>query len=1194
MKAIDQCPSSVGKDRPASVSGAAGRASSGPRLWRSLEEFYHDPQFEAMAQREFPAGASEIGEETRRDFLKIMGASLALAGAAAIPGCRRPDHKIMPYSRDVPEETIPGQPLFFATAWARPGGGAEGLLVETHEGRPTKIEGNPLHPLNRGKSSAWAQASILGMYDPDRLKWPTFQGRGGGGPSDPNWGNFVAWARETLAKFDADRGRGLAFIVDKKRSPSRDAMRDRILSKWPEATWVAWDAVETDGAKRGTSVAFGAPMRRICDLSKARVIVSIDDDFTCSGPTSLADARSLAATRRVEKSTDTMSRLYVVETAYTGTGASADHRVRLAPSRIPAFAVALARAVLARVGGDAELRAALESIVDPEPDAFNDLPRNESYSGTFIEAVADDLVEHRREAVILVGASQPSQIHALMAAVNAALGSAGTVVGYLRMDSQDGRREESSSPSEQLRALAGRMRAGEIDTLVCVHTNPLYDAPGDLDFADAFGHVPNTVTLSVESTETAAASTWSLDGAHYLEQWGDVEASDGTISPVQPMIAPLYGSRSDLEFYAILLGEDHPNGYEIVRGVWQKQLGVEGEAFEKVWKRSLHDGVLANTTQRAVAPVVDAREVAGHLRTLTLHASPTRGSMDVAFFPGKMYDGRFANCGWLQELPEMATRVAWQGPACVSPATAEALGLEPEGDTKNVFTHKEPKGRNVTITVGGRSVQMPLWVMPGMPDDTILLPLGYGRTVCGHVGTGVGVNVSAVRESGSPAWLRGATIAAATGSTLIPCTQAHWTMEGRTGVFRSMDLKWWKHYAAEFEALPNQRHVKRDPMYTDKAEELNLAEMMDASVRSHSPPNYGIYDNPFNKGAGSDGRFDAEPGSVYSQRPQWGMTIDLSTCTGCGVCTIACQAENNIPIVGPREVAKGREMAWIRVDRYYVSDVVTGTGHDLNDPSAMLHQPVACVQCENAPCETVCPVNATVHGPEGINYMVYNRCIGTRYCANNCPYKVRRFNFFDYAPAKYNGTYIGQGILPQAGQRNANLVPPRLREKVNEIQKMQMNPDVTVRSRGVMEKCTYCIQRINQARVESRLKGLDHIPDGFFQVACQQACPSDAISFGDLLDPAAGVRSLRHSQRSYLLLGFINTRPRTSHLISVRNPNEKLIARSRVEFDPLEHFSHGGGHEGDGHAYVEPAKRATDAGYAMSLKVLALSNGGLA
>jgi MoCo/4Fe-4S cofactor protein with predicted Tat translocation signal len=1256
----DQCPTSKKEGLPGRVELAASPRAlvgavggpGGQKYWRSLEDAADSGEFRDWLEREFPAGASELNEPTtRRTFLQLMGASIALAGAATIPGCRRPDHAIMPYARQMPEKVVPGKPLYYATSMPLPGGGAEGLIVETHEGRPTKVEGNPLHPINRGKSSIWAQASVLGLYDPDRLKYVIYRPQ----PTDARvgtWDDFKSWAQEHFGQFDRTRGRGLAVIVDRKTSPSREAMRQRFMRRFPQARWVSWDAAASDGPAQGAQIAFGHPMREVFTFAsggevRAKVIVSLDRDFLDqSEPGSLVWNREFASTRRTMTTRDQMSRLYVIEPSYTTTGACADHRLRLAPSRIAAFTVLLAQEVLQLLGPGqgTELARALAGVEVPQG---ADIPKLEKSELTWVQGLARDLVmeedgrggERRRqgETLLMGGASQPAAVLALVHALNQVLGNIGQTVRYLSVP-----REQAEPAMQGMVELAAAIDRGEVSTIVCVETNPVYDAPADLDFAARYERVRRmargaTVCLSVQASETAAASTWSLNGAHFLESWGDTEAWDGTIAPIQPMIAPLYGpALSEIEFLAMLAdpnagivpraaapaGEEAgaspelprvDDGHQIVRSVWRQRLGLGEQEFEQSWRRALHDGLLHGVGDEAQAASVDMGSVAREVSRLQLSAPPTASAMDVLFVPGMTYDGRYANHGWLQELPQAGTRVVWDNPALVSPATAAVLGLPPVGysqrDPNMMYTPRWPSGRMARITVNGRAMEIAVWIMPGLAENTIVLPLGYGRTVSGRVGDGVGFNTYAVKDSSVQRRARG-TIEQGTGTYHIASTQNHWSMEGRTSIVRQVDLAAWQAHGDD----PPVPH-RDDRFYGTETAALNFGERVGHSELGHSPPLLNIYPHPYKNGRG----LTPAPGSEFSKRAQWGMSIDLSTCTGCGACTIACQAENNIPIVGKHEVAKGREMHWIRVDRYFVSEVKKGSLANIEEPEQMLHQPVACVHCDNAPCESVCPVNATVQGPEGHNYQVYNRCIGTRYCQNNCPWKVRRFNFFDYGVAKFNGNYLGQemveAVTPRVGgvtgsgahnKVNPNWIPPRLRQRLDEIERMQKNPNVTVRSRGVMEKCTYCIQRTNRARVEVKLHDLQHIPDGFVQTACQQACPSDAIVFGDIEDRESNegrgsrMRQMREHQRSYWLLGYLNTRPRTTYMVRVANPNPRF---RKVVTDPF--------HYGDGHAQQdsgEPPARAeqvggegamtrasflrdgaravVDRGYAVSLKVL--------
>lgn len=1186
----DQCPSTRGTlapQGPRRVLQTVG--GTGKPMWRSVEEVADTPEFRDFLEREFPAGASELLSESRRDFMKIMGAGLALAGAATIPGCRRPDYKIMPYSRDVPEEVIPGKPLYYATSMALPGGGAEGLLVESHEGRPTKIEGNPLHPNNRGKSSAIAQAWILGLYDPDRLKYPSYRSSPNAEAQVGTWDDFrIWWDREAIGpRFDGAQGAGLAILVDKKSSPTRDFVRDRVRARWPQAIWAAYDPLEAEAPARALVQALGAPHREVLHLAHAACIVSLDRDFlnttTPGEPGGMTNAREFAAMRRPMRSGDPMNRLYAIEGGFSVTGAQADHRMAVAPSRVSAAAVLLAREV-ARLLGDDRLAGVANGV---------NIPEDGGLDRRFIEAAAADLVDNRERGLVVAGATQPEAIHLLVIALNRALGNSGRTVTYVPTDPAS---DESASSANSIRAIANAIDRSQIDTLICIGVNPVFDAPADLNFSSKFARVRRTITLAVESSETAAASTWALNGAHPLEAWGDTRSHDGTVAPVQPLVAPLFEpAMSEVEFLAWLSGDPvfvepaatpgvpgRVSGYLAVRECWRARGWVPGD-FEKGFKRILHDGVVHHSEVRGSA-ASDAvfQAAAGAVSRLEFGPAPTSERLEVVFQAGNLGDGRFANNPWLQELPAFGTRVVWDNPVLVSPATAKALGVMPEP-----YTEKEPKARMASVSVGGRSVDLPVWLLPGMADGVAIVTLGYGRTSAGTVGDGVGFDTYPLRASDAMQTARGATLSKTGKKYFIASTQNHWSMEGRTSIVRQIDKEYFDRYASKPIAL------KPDDIYGaypgNDGARLTLAEQM--GELSHTPPNVSSYENPYNASKSDPDpheklrdRLGRTVPPAYTIRPQWGMSVDQSTCTGCSACIIACQAENNIPNVGKREVAKGREMHWIRVDRYY-------TGDDWRQPEEMVHQPVMCVQCENAPCETVCPVNATIHDEQGLNIMAYNRCIGTRYCSNNCPYKVRRFNFFDWGQTKFNGAFVGEETIGRP--RNVNFIPPRLRERLDEVTRMQKNPDVTVRGRGVMEKCNFCLQRLNQAKFEMKLQDLQHIPDGFVQVACAQACPSGAISFGDLLDEHSRVRTERENHRSYLLLGYLNTRPRTTHMLRVRNPNPAL----RASVDPLHgHGGHGNSHdnghgasppEGPQHGFLyDPRKKREDDGYALSLRVL--------
>jgi len=1146
MSNATQCPSTVGT-KTAPESNAIQRDASGKAYWRSLDELAGTANFRDFAQREFPALASELTGDSRRHFLKVMGASLALAGAATIPGCRRPDHKILPFSKQ-PEEIIAGRPTFYASTFATPGGGAEGVLVETFAGRPTKIEGNPLHPASLGKSGVRTQAAVLDLYDPERLQSPATRGTPGGEMAAASWDEFDRAMASIARTHEGDQGAGLYVLADKSTSPTRDRLRDALLERFPRASWLPYEAVDRENEIDGTALAFGAPHRAELKLDTASVIVSLDDDFLAGEGASLNTQRGFANGRRVVTVDDEMNRLYAIESALTPTGMAADHRLALKPSQIAHYAAALAQAVIALRGGSSGLTASLTA--HDHAGALSGVERK------WIDEVARDLHDHAPRAVVTAGESQPPVVHALAAAMNSALGAVGRTVEYRPLTG-----DAAVKSSDSMRTLGTAAGRKSINTLLCLERNPLFDATADVRDAllENWDAIATTITLSVGPCETSDASTWSLNAAHWLESWGDARAWDGAISPVQPMIKPLYGGRSSLEVLAGLAGVSG-DAYELVRGTWRESNGLFASlGFDKGWRRALHDGVVAGSEQAARAGTINAGAIAAAVSTIPAAST----GLEATFVAdSRLWDGRTANNGWLQELPDAVAKIAWDNPVLMSPKTAENLGLS--GWLGRIGEQKAPV---VRVVVNGRAVEAPVWPVPGVADDAMVLTMGNGRTSCGRVGDHAGYNAFALRTLGVHRIARGVTIESVGRTMPIACTQDHGTMEGVEGAGDRPMLR-------ELDIQAFYKHGREAELYTGaygRTRTLNPAQKL--GTESHAPALETIYQE--------DQRHD------YSTGQQWGMSIDLNTCIGCNVCTISCQAENNIPVVGKAEVNKGREMHWIRVDRYFIGD----EDHGGVGAASM---PVACVHCENAPCETVCPVNATVHSPDGLNVMAYNRCIGTRYCANNCPYKVRRFNFFDYATKRMGGDNPIRDIV--GDNFNEHLVPPRLREENPEVREMVNNPHVTVRERGVMEKCSYCVQRINEARVEYRkLRGEEIIPDGALQTACQQACPTSAIIFGDINDDSSAVSAARGSMRSYALLDYLNTLPRTTYEARLRNPNPAI--RPPV-LDPFHHGAHGddhgGGHgdtdhhddAGDAHGGEHSTGQRREPGHIMSLSVL--------
>ncbi len=977
----------------------AGR--TGTAYWRSLEELAGTPEFREFLHREFPAGAAEWDDPAgRRQFLKIMGASLALAGLA---GCtRQPEEAIVPYVRQ-PEEVVPGKPLYYATALTL-GGHATGVLVESHLGRPTKIEGNPEHPASLGATDALTQAAVLNLYDPDRAQTVTRLGE-----IQP-YGEFLAALKPAMDAQRLKGGAGLRVLTGNVTSPTVARLMRALLAEMPQARWHQYEPAGLDSARAGARLALGRDVTVRHDLSRADVILALDADFLTTGPGSIPAARAFAARRRPGAHGDQMNRLYAAESTPTNTGGMADHRLPLAASKVEALAREVARALgLSQVAAGAGLDEA-----------------QRRWAGI----VARDLAAHRGSSLVVAGDGQSPAVHALAHALNRSLGNVGRTA--LLSDPVE---PEPVLHAQSLGELVADMQAGAVDALLILGGNPVYTAPADVDFAGAMAKVALRVHLGHTFDETTALCHWHVPEAHELESWGDARAFDGTASVIQPLIAPLYDGRTPHEILAAAAGRTNASAHELVRETWQGRLG--GGDFETAWKRALHDGLIPGTA----SPPLDVPLRPDWAARLPAPAAEAKGGgLELILAPDPaVHDGRFANNGWLQELPKPLTRLTWENAALMAPATAARLGIASRDE--------------VELELDGRKLLAPAWVLPGHAPDAVTLHLGYGRTRAGRVGNGAGVNAYALRTS-SGSWFAAGLTVRPTGRRLtLACTQDHHSMEGRHLV-RHADLETYRH-EPDF-----AHHVGHDPK-----------------------PEMSLFPKAFEY-----------PGHA------WGMAIDLAACTGCNACVVACQAENNIPVVGKEQVAGGREMHWIRIDRYFEGG--------LDNPS--LHQqPVMCMHCENAPCEIVCPVGATVHSSEGLNDMVYNRCVGTRYCSNNCPYKVRRFNFFLY--------------------QDWNTEPLKL----------QRNPDVTVRSRGVMEKCTYCVQRINGARIEARKEDRP-IRDGEILTACQQSCPTGAIVFGDINDKGSKVAALKADPRNYGILTELNTLPRTTYLASVRNPNPEM------------------------------------------------------
>jgi molybdopterin-containing oxidoreductase family iron-sulfur binding subunit len=988
-------------------------SASGPEYWRSLEELAGTETFQHYLHREFPENATEMADpESRRHFLKLMGASLALAG---VSGCAiRTPEKIAPWVKS-PEQIVPGRPQFFATTMNM-GGLATGLIVESHAGRPTKVDGNPDHPASLGSTDIFAQAATLCLYDPDRSQVVLQADADGDGTyADFTYDDFLAALTTEMNRLNAKKGAGLRILTETIGSPSLAGQIQEILTKLPEAKWHRYEPVGKDSAKAGSKLAFGEVLDPVYHFDKADVILSLDAEFlACGSPGRTADERAYAAKRAPKEGS--MNRLYAAEVAYTNTGAAADHRLALKPSLFVDLALAVAKEV---------------GVEGASPDA----KVLSEAQAQWAAAVGKDLKKAGKKALVVVGDAQPAYVHAVGIAINQALGAIGAegTVSYIESIEVNPVDHNAS-----LVELVKEMEEGKVETLLILGGNPAYTAPVDLKFAQAVKKVALSIRLGQHVDETSEVCTWHVPEAHFLESWGDGRAFDGTASIAQPMIAPLYNGKSAHEILAAMLGQFERSPMKVVQEYWKGQKGGAAD-FDATWRRALHDGKLADT--QAKPKSVSAKPLASFGAR---PAVPTVGGLEIAFRPDPtIWDGRYNNAGWLQELPKPITKLTWDNAALVSFATAEKLKLA--------------NNQVVQLKYKGRSLDVPVFIVPGQADETVVFHLGYGRPKTGRVGTGTGFNAYALRTSDAPAGGPGLELSKTGATYVLASTQMHRYLEGRDHI-RVATL-------ADF--IKNPGFVNE---HAEHAEQSIIAEW-----------DYESY--------------------------KWGMAIDLNSCTGCNACTISCQAENNIPVIGKEQILAGRNMQWIEVDTYF-------HGKDVNTPDVYF-QPRTCMHCENAPCELVCPVAATVHDAEGLNVMVYNRCVGTRYCGNNCPYKVRHFNFLNYFD-----------------EANPSLNAPSM--------KLLANPDVTVRSRGVMEKCTYCVQKISGARINAKEKG-KRIEDGDVVTACQSACPAQAIHFGDLNDPKSKVAQIKKDERNYAMLGELNTRPRTTYLGKVRNPNPDMV-----------------------------------------------------
>jgi molybdopterin-containing oxidoreductase family iron-sulfur binding subunit len=1008
--------------------------------WQSLEELADEPSFQELMKQEFPALADVWPDAlSRRRFLALMGASLALAGIGGCSVKPAPQGTIVPYVRQ-PAELTPGVPLFFATTMIH-GQDATGLLVESHEGRPTKIEGNPEHPASRGATSIYHQASILGLYDPARSQ-TVMQGT-----QVRDWDDAERVLRKALLVHGRRQGSGLCLLTEPLRSPTLIELMERLLNRFPQARWRQYQPIYPQGLQQAHQWAFGKAVQPVYDFTKAEVVLSIDCDFLASGPGHLRYARDFMSRRRVsgnpgQASDASMNRLYALEPSVSCTGAKADHRLAATMTDIERLAWALAAAL----------------------GVVSSAPAMEPSQQSWIAAVAEDLRQHGRASVVVAGHRQSAAVHLLVHAINAQLNGFENVLTFVRPPTA-----QPADNLQSLQSLANEIDDGEVETLVILGGNPALTAPADVGLADRLAKVPLSFRLGLYEDETSRCCHWHLPEAHYLEAWGDARAFDGTASIVQPLIEPLYQGRSALQVVAALLGDKSADGLQLVRDHWQRQWdGVSAAEFETKWRTALHEGVIAESA----APAIDVALKADWQRHLQRPGdrAPERHSetLELIFQEDPtLDDGSFATNGWLQELPKPLTKLTWENAALMSPTTAVELGV-----AAHELSHGGEHGGylvpRLRLSLDGKQVEAPVWIVPGHADHAITVYLGHGRTAAARVSgqwqQTLGFNAYPLRTIERPWFARGLSVERIESVKKYPLasTQARHVFDDRN-VIRSGTL-------GEYRQDPRQ-------VVTTKHE--------------HEQETFPRVDLPVTQ----------LPSLNDPAARRWGMSIDITACVGCSACVVACQAENNIPVVGKEQVLMGREMHWLRVDRYHTGEPEA--------PAAFYFQPLPCMHCEHAPCEYVCPVAATVHSADGLNDMIYNRCVGTRFCSNNCPYKVRRFNFLAYSDFE---------------------TPSR---------RQQYNPDVTVRSRGVMEKCTYCVQRIRHAEVSVEAAGRP-LADGKVLTACQAACPTQAIVFGDLNDADSQVAKAKASPLKYELLGELNTFPRTTYLAALRNPNPAL------------------------------------------------------
>ena len=1113
-----------------------------PKYWRSLDELENSTEFQDFVHREFPVAASEYpAGVSRRRWLQLMGASFALASVA---GCRWQTEKIVPQA-DRPENYVPGTTTKYATT-IELAGAPRHLVVTCYDGRPIKVEGNPDHPGSLGGTDAFSQATTLTMYDPDRSS--SVRQSLASTANYTNWEAFDGYLAEQWGKLRGKLGAGLAVLMEPSSSLSLDAMTKKLADALPQAKLYEYAPLTRENELAGAELAFGSRLRTHYKLAEAKVIASFDSDLLCGHPNATRYSSDWAATRELtgEGEEVTMGRTYAVESQFTLLGAAADHRAAVKSTDI-AWALSTVRDwVKARLDGNAP--AELEAITKRKAhkakvDAEHDHDKKEELAKEEVPAVnaeqvlwalADDLAANLGESVVAVGPNQPAEVHAMAYELNSLLGNLGKTVVLTEVP-------EPAVERGTITDLSAALDAGSVEALVIIGGNPVYDAPADLKLGEKINKLVETIRLGYYQDETTEVCQWHLPMSHPFEAWGDVLSYEGLPSVAQPMIEPLYETITAVELLAKLAGVEEVDPQKLAREAVAGTLA--SELNDDTWRQILDTGFADASAISVATPTLKS--------DLNLESkSKTKATeLEVVFMPStSTYDGRFANNGWLQETPNFITKVCWDNVAIVSPKTAEVLEVKQDDVLE--------------IAVGDAKVELPVYVLPGQANGSIGVQLGYGRTAAGSVG---GLSIPRFRRWWSP-W--GETDEIKVGSNVYPLRST------KSMDFVSADVKT-KPAGKTYKLATTQDHFSIDKVGLEltagRIHELVRERPLEYYLKSpefaehevHIPETEPLFPN---RTWGRPGEKDEpiEPIDPVVSPHAWGMSVDLNKCTGCNSCMLACQSENNVPVVGKEQVIMGREMHWIRIDRYFHGMPDDFKNDDPASPSVAT-QMVTCQQCESAPCEQVCPVAATVHSDEGLNDMVYNRCVGTRYCANNCPYKVRRFNYFHMT-----------GYMEKSE---------------NQLIQLANNPEVTVRSRGVMEKCTFCVQRIAKARNDSRITR-EPIADGSVQTACQQACPTKAIEFGDLADANSRVSKNHANPRAYGMLAELDVRPRNQYLAKITNPHPGLampvVEKPHHEAHGEEHTEgeEGHNHDNDGPEHAHGEGEATARRDAWTLPII--------